>query len=85
MEVQVSNKGERYLERLMGQISDKGIIEDNLEFYDFTVLTSIKTEGSLDTDEFVGSISGAVYDEHPDKVRQSTRRLFEAGHLEVVE
>ncbi len=85
MEVDITDKGERYLDKLFKSVFPVNTERqgDNPKLFDFIVLQSLSMNGSNDPNDIIrGEEEELVGDGNFTK--SSIRRLFEAGYIEQV-
>ena len=85
MEVDITEKGRNYLDKITGggHYSSK----DFIEWQDSKLLEGLVFEGPLDTRNLETSLVLGEDSKDPENIsewRKVTRRLFEAGHIEEV-
>ncbi len=80
MEVDITDKGREYLQRLQEELDTTHRISDKIRYPDYIILFHLDKEGSSILEDFLSKHSW--HRDHPDLLRSSVRRLFEVGYIE---
>ena len=82
MELYLSDKGEKYLEKLQMSVKDQWSDNDSIDNIDFIVLSNIKLDGEFDIEELLAKPEIYTNRDRVFKFKMSHKRLFEAGYID---
>ncbi len=80
MEVTITDKGLEYLQKLNEELDTTKSIRDEIRYPDYIILFHLDREGPSNLEEFLTKHSW--HKDHPDLLKNSVRRLFEARYIE---
>ena len=83
MLVDITDKGEKFLDKVkQGNLIDQSTDD---RAYDYIVLSTLSLEGEEDANKVIDVNKYRMEPRHAGPIKNSFRRLFEAGHIEQVE
>ncbi len=83
MEVDITDKGRNYLDRMnQGNLPESAT--DGQSIFDYTILHTITSVGPQDIEDTISKVSQDHGPVTGESIKTSFRRLFEAGYLEEV-
>ncbi len=85
MELYLTDKGEKYLEKLQISVVDKwSNTNTSVDNLDYIVLYNIKQDGESDIEELLANPEIYTNRDRVFKFKDAHRRLFEAGYIDKV-
>ena len=83
MVVDITDKGEKFLDKVkQGNLIDQSPHD---RAYDYMVLSTLSLEGEEDANKVIDVNKYRLSERDAGSIKNSFRRLFEAGHIEQVE